>query len=69
MKLYYHKTDDGAEYYCLTHLDGSDEGDFSTAIMRTDKIDFNREAIEVYLPRVTGNGMTLIQRYCTPENA
>ena len=69
MKLYYHKTDDGAEYYCLTHLDGSDEGDFNTAIMRTDRKDMNRDAIEIFLPKVTANGMTFIQRYCTPENA
>lgn len=36
MKLYYHKTDGGAEYYCLNHIDGCDEGDMSTAILRTD---------------------------------
>ena len=36
MKLYYHKTDDCAEYYCLTHLDDSEEGDISSAVLRTD---------------------------------
>ncbi len=36
MKLYYHKTDGGAEYYCLNHIEGSDEGKVSTAVLRTD---------------------------------
>ena len=36
MKLYYHKTDGGAEYYCTEHVDGSDEGDMRTAVLRTD---------------------------------
>ena len=36
MKLYYHKTDGGAEYYSLDHIDGCDEGDVRSAIMRTD---------------------------------
>lgn len=36
MKLYYHKTDGGAEYYCLKHIEGCDEGDIKTAILRTD---------------------------------
>ena len=36
MKLYYHKTDGGAEYYCLRSLGGSEEGDIRTAILRTD---------------------------------
>lgn len=36
MKLYYHKTDGGAEYYCLNHIKGCDEGDLSTAVLRTD---------------------------------
>lgn len=36
MKLYYHKTDGGAEYYCLKHIEGSDEGLVSTAVLRTD---------------------------------
>lgn len=36
MKLYYHKTDGGAEYYCLKHIEGSDEGDLRYAVMRTD---------------------------------
>lgn len=36
MKLYYHKTEGGAEYYCLKPVDGMDEGDMKTAIIRTD---------------------------------
>lgn len=36
MKLYYHMTDGGAEYYCLEPVSGSDEGDISTAVVRTD---------------------------------
>lgn len=36
MKLYYHKTDGGAEYYCTQHIEDSDEGDMRTAILRTD---------------------------------
>lgn len=36
MKLYYHKTDGGAEYYCLEAVEGTDEGDMRTAVLRTD---------------------------------
>ncbi len=36
MKLYYHKTDGGAEYYCLKPVEGTDEGNLSTALLRTD---------------------------------
>lgn len=36
MKLYYHKTDGGAEYYCTRAVDGTDEGDLRYAVMRTD---------------------------------
>lgn len=36
MKLYYHKTSGDAEYYCLNHIEGSEEGDMSTAVLRTD---------------------------------
>lgn len=36
MKLYYHKTDGGAEYYCAHPLAGTSEGDIRTAILRTD---------------------------------
>lgn len=43
MKLYYHKTDGGAEYYCLKSVKefygthgGENEGAMPTAIIRTD---------------------------------
>ena len=37
MKLYYHKTDGGAEYYCLRPIaEGDDEGDLHYAVLRTD---------------------------------
>ena len=36
MKLYYHKTDGGAEYYCTQAVEGTDEGDIRTAVLRTD---------------------------------
>ena len=36
MKLYYHKTDGGAEYYCLHHIGDCKTGDMTTAILRTD---------------------------------
>lgn len=40
MKLYYHKTDGGAEYYCLEPISGTEEGDTRTAILRTDGDEF-----------------------------
>lgn len=40
MKLYYHKTDGGAEYYCLKSLGDSEEGDLRTAVLRTDGDEF-----------------------------
>lgn len=36
MKLYYHKTDGGAEYYCAAPRPGTVDGDIRTAILRTD---------------------------------
>lgn len=40
MKLYYHKTNGGAEYYCFNHIEGSEEGDMRTAVLRTDGDEF-----------------------------
>lgn len=40
MKLYYHKTSGGAEYYCLDHIKGCEEGDLTTAVLRTDGDEF-----------------------------
>lgn len=36
MKLYYHKTSGGAEYYCLKPIKDSEEGDIRSALMRVD---------------------------------
>ena len=36
MKLYYHKTSGGAEYYCTKAIEGTTEGDIRTAVIRTD---------------------------------
>lgn len=36
MKLYYHKTDGGAEYYCTKAVAGTTEGDMSSAVLRVD---------------------------------
>lgn len=36
MKLYYHKTSGGAEYYCLRPVADTNEGDVKTWLLRTD---------------------------------
>ncbi len=37
IRLYYHKTDGGAEYLCSSHVEGSEEGSFdSKYIVRID---------------------------------
>lgn len=36
MKLYYHKTDGGAEYYCLSPVGDTTEGDLTAWLLRTD---------------------------------
>lgn len=35
-KLYYHQTDGGAEYLCASPVEGTDEGDLYTAVIRLD---------------------------------
>lgn len=55
MKLYYHKTDGGAEYYCLHSLGGSNEGDMRTAILRTDG-----EELELYTYKLAQLGVDII---------
>jgi hypothetical protein len=35
-KLYSHTTDGGAEYLCTDHIDGCNEGDLTTAVIRLD---------------------------------
>lgn len=45
MKLYYHKTDGGAEYYCLEHIRNSAVvGDTTTWVLRTDGNEFELNA-------------------------
>jgi len=36
MKLYSHKTDGGASYLCTRAVEGTNEGDMSTALIRLD---------------------------------
>lgn len=36
MKLFYKKTDGGAEYYCLHHMGDGETGDLTTTVLRTD---------------------------------
>ena len=36
MRLFYKKTDGGAEYYCLHHIGDGKTGDLTTAVLRTD---------------------------------
>lgn len=35
-KLYYHRTDGGAEYLCTSPVEGTDEGDLWTTVVRLD---------------------------------
>lgn len=54
MKLYYHKTDGGAEYYSTTHTD-NEEGTVEGAIMRTDGGE-----IEIFADRIAAQGLRLV---------
>ena len=36
VKLYYHKTDGGAEYLCTSPIEGTNEGDLFTTVIRID---------------------------------
>lgn len=62
MKLYYHKTDGGAEYYCTKHIDGCDEGDMTSAIMRTDG-----DEIEVFERNIVLQGLSFAMPMCRIE--
>lgn len=68
MKLYYHKTDGGAEYYCLDNVahthpnnpyfkDATEEGDTTTWVLRTDGNEF-----ELNTYRLAEAGITVIMR-------
>lgn len=55
MKLFYHQTDGGAEYYCAKSVAGSnDEGDITTAVLRTDG-----NEIEVFGKKIKDLGIKL----------
>lgn len=55
MKLYYHRTDGGAEYYSTTHAPDNEEGTFEGVILRTDG-----DEIEIYTDRITAQGLKLV---------
>ena len=55
MKLYYHKTDGGAEYYCLDHIKGCDEGDMYSAVLRTDGNEF-----EIFTKNIKEHGVQIV---------
>ena len=58
MELYYHKTTGGAEYYSTSYTeapDGSREGTFDGAILRTDGGE-----IEVFTRNIEAQGLKLV---------
>ena len=55
MKLYYHKTDGGAEYYCLEAVEGTDEGKAGTAVLRTDGNEF-----EIFTRNLHNNNIKIV---------
>lgn len=55
MKLYYHRTDGGAEYYSTKHLEGSEEGAIEGVILRTDGGE-----IEIFKDNIEAQGLKLV---------
>ena len=55
MKLYYHRTDGGAEYYSTKHIEDTDEGAIEGVIMRTDG-----DEIEIYAGNIKAQGLRLV---------
>lgn len=56
MKLYYHKTDGGAEYYCLKPVaEGSEEGDMRTAVLRVDG-----DELEIFTRNLHDNNIKIV---------
>ena len=55
MKLYYHKTGGGAEYYSIKNVEGTDEGAVEGVILRTDG-----NELEVFTSTLKENGIKLI---------
>ena len=54
-KLYYHKTDGGAEYYCFNHIAGCDEGSAGSAVIRTDG-----NEIEIFTKTAKEHGFKIV---------
>ena len=55
MKLYYHQTSGGAEYYSVTHVENSDEGKLDGVVLRTDG-----NEIEVFTEQLKRLGIKLV---------
>ena len=58
MKLYYHKTDGGAEYYSTTYIEcpnGHREGTFDGVVMRTDGGE-----IELFVDKIKEQGIKVV---------
>lgn len=58
MKLYYHKTDGGAEYYSTTYIEcpnGHKDGTFEGVVLRTDG-----NEIEVFTEKLKRQGIKLV---------
>lgn len=58
MKLYYHKTDGGAEYYSTTYIEcpnGEKEGTFEGCVMRTDG-----DEIEIFMNSLKEQNIKLV---------
>lgn len=58
MKLYYHKTVGGAEYYCLSpinEMDEAEEGNVRTAVIRTDG-----NEVEIFTQQLKEAGIKLV---------
>lgn len=58
MKLYYHKTDGGAEYYSTTYIEcanGHKEGTTDGVVMRTDG-----NEIEIFTNKLKAQGIKLV---------
>lgn len=55
MKLYYHKTGGGAEYYSIKNVEGTDEGATDGVILRTDG-----NELEIFTSTLKENGIKLI---------
>ena len=55
MKLFYHQTDGGAEYYSARAVEGTNEGAMPNAILRTDGGE-----LEIFLDKLEAEGIKLV---------